>query len=208
MNQPKPSSAGTVTTYEAAHTRQTEDAKYSRLYQQGYGVGPVHTLYEVGCVWGAFIGVQSAVDIGCGSGAGMVLLEQSGIKRVVGVDIAGYVVKQVQGLGFEAHNADCRQLASLFGKREFDLLWSCDMLEHLPPEWVHPALEAMHHICAKTALFNISTRSSLTRDDDGGDLHLTVQPDSWWRQMLDQAGFAEQRSEVRRDELRIMAGRA
>jgi len=64
-------------------TRKPEDAKYSKLYRKGYGVGPVQDLFDAGRGWAAFAEARSVLGVGCGAGAALRLLTDIGVERVV-----------------------------------------------------------------------------------------------------------------------------
>ncbi len=190
---------------EYMSTPESEDARYSYLYKRGYGVGPIHDLFGAGRRWGAFEGVESAIDVGCGRGMALGVLLNAGVSRVVGVDISSYAIAAVRLIEFEAYHGELRDLARMFQPGEFDLVWSCDVMEHLPEPWVDDALRGMRTVCAKNALFNISTRPSLITDRSGHNLHLTVRSGDWWCDRIARAGFVEDRREELPEEVRILA---
>jgi SAM-dependent methyltransferase len=171
-------------------TPEEEGARYSELYRKGYGHGPVDELYNKAEQWGAFSGIKSILDVGCGMGYATKRFRAKSFTRVVGVDISSYAVDTLKAEGLDVVCADCRRLPDHFRHGEFDLLWSCDMLEHLHPSWVGDALKAIHSVCACRALFNISTRPSRILDAKKRNLHLTVESPDWWRSQIKRAGFS------------------
>jgi SAM-dependent methyltransferase len=70
--------------------------------------------------------------------------------------------------------------------KEYDVITSFDMLEHLTPEQVDPVLREMSRV-SKRFIFSISYVPS-KRLWEGQNLHPTVRPESWWIRKIVQAG--------------------
>jgi 2-polyprenyl-3-methyl-5-hydroxy-6-metoxy-1,4-benzoquinol methylase len=156
-----------------------EERKYSILYSSGYGHGPIDGLFSFGAKSASFSGVKRILDVGCGNGSGIELLLKNGFE-VQGIDISSVAVEICKKKGLKATQIAIYDIPSL--KDNFDLVWCCDVLEHLPPESIGASIH-----CIKTkserCLFSISTRQSIAKYNGKG-VHLTVRPSEWWKSML------------------------
>ncbi|NNG17769.1 MAG: class I SAM-dependent methyltransferase [Gemmatimonadales bacterium] len=165
-----------------------EDSKYSALYKEGYGAGPVARLLK----WARSSGVELAgsktIDCGCGRAT---LLTDHGIafSRYVGVDISAYQIEKLKGavarpeVRFVHGSLDDLP----FEGGAFDFSWCCDVMEHIPPFRVGPMLREIIRVSDRS-LFSISTRPSVILDAEGRNLHLTVKPRRWWMSRIDEYG--------------------
>jgi SAM-dependent methyltransferase len=189
-------------------TLSSEDQRYSRLFKEGYGIGPIDRVWQFAQSRGILREIASVLDVGCGRGPALRRFSRLPGVRAVGVDISTYVINLLRKEGYEVYRADCRELASLFAGTRFDLVWSCDMLEHLPPAWVDDAIKAMWDVCARRLLVNVSTRASTICDAYGRNLHLTVKPANWWRSRLECHAFRMQDAHEGADEWTAVFTRA
>jgi len=118
--------------------------------------------------------VISVVEIGCGNGRLCDLLSGMSLD-VTGVDIfdndAVYNRERYKFI-----KQDLIQTPYPFKDNEFDYCLSFDVLEHLPPEAIAPALKEMGRISS-----NIFLAVSCT---GGRPLHLTVKTPGWWLDRL------------------------
>jgi SAM-dependent methyltransferase len=124
--------------------------------------------------------VRSAIDFGCGHGEWAAGLAKAGVPRVVACDFSAVVVQTVKWPGVEAVVADL--LAPPEGLGQFDLVTAFDVLEHLPEAAVPTALHNMAQLTAKLIALTVSYAPSHTKEVR--DLHLTVQPETWWMQTI------------------------
>jgi hypothetical protein len=126
----------------------------------------------------------SILDIGCGWNEFAHEWQARGL-RAIGVDFAcpgaDLIGDLVAGLPYAA--------------REWDLLTAFDMLEHLRPDQVGPALREMARISVRFVL-SISYADSRNRWK-GATLHPTVRPEHWWIEQLRKAGAVGVRKEGR-----------
>jgi len=92
------------------------------------------------------------------------------------------------GVDFSCPSADinARATALPFESKQWDMLTSFDMLEHLLPSEVAPALREFSRV-SKRFVFSICYRPSVILWK-GENLHPTVQPESWWISEIEKAG--------------------
>jgi hypothetical protein len=83
--------------------------------------------------------VRSAVDIGCGCGAGLHALEERDVADIVGYhgDYVGWSILLIDPGKFKP--VDLRNDFVVFGK--FDLAISLEVAEHLPGEFAQPLID-------------------------------------------------------------------
>jgi hypothetical protein len=88
------------------------------------------------------------------------------------------------GVDFACPSANVRAdiLALPFTRQQFDLATAFDVLEHLRPEQVRPALLQIRRV-SKQFVFSMSTVPSVYKVD-GETLHPTVRPLTWWETQI------------------------
>lgn len=150
------------TIYEQLYTRQS-----SGQYASGYG----HNSHGEGFV-AHLLGMApaSVLDCGCGHNEFARDIRHHGIKAW-GVDFACPSADELVDL-----------LALPYGAKEWDFLTAWDVLEHLQPHQVEPALAEMARVSRRFA-FTISHCDSYHRLD-GRTLHPTVRPEVWWEERI------------------------
>jgi hypothetical protein len=121
------------------------------------------------------------IDFGCGTGRGALKISKA--CEVLCIDFAANCRdKEAEGLPFLKH--DLREpipVTAPFG-------FCTDVMEHIPPEDVGRVLANIAR-SVKSVFFQISTRPDhFGQELIGHDLHLTVQPHSWWREKLSSLG--------------------
>lgn len=140
----------------------------------------------------------TVLDAGTGSGKGALALQQAGF-TVALCDLTGEgLVPEARAikpffetclwhdltpLPYLAHVAN-----GTFPEERFDWVYCCDVLEHLPTQFVGLAVSRMLEV-AKDGLF-LSVCTGYDRDGVwvGKPLHQTVQPFVWWRDTLRELG--------------------
>ena len=119
---------------------------------------------------------DSLVDIGCGHNLfKKEFIDSTSCKSVVGVDFSCESADVI---------SDAQELP--FVDKQFDVLTSFDMLEHLLPETVDTVLSEMARISRRFCL-SISYVKSITKVK-GQPLHPTVRTKGWWKSRLMRAG--------------------
>lgn len=171
--------------------RDAEQAKYAAIWQR-----PDYRLVCHGLrLWQEHRSifperVESAVDIGCGTGR---LFEQWCDE---GID--GYGVDLVASIDPAHRFPDRLTTACLWDMqlpRRFDLGVCADVMEHIPPERVDDVLERIAD-CCDAAVLQIANYPSSFGDE--GPLHLTLQPAEWWLAAIRRHGRAEYLPTIRR----------
>lgn len=111
------------------------------------------------------------VDFGCGTGRATKLLEAAGFDTV-GVDIAGNCLQ-----------TDVEFIQACLWEESFKALWaySCDVLEHIPPEHVDAVLDNMD---TDNCYLHVHLKQDKFGKRVGEILHLTIQPHEWWLEKI------------------------
>ena len=152
-----------------------EEAKYSRLYRNGYPAGR-----PLKCIRYFDIDIGSKlIDLGCGTGE----LSKS-FKNYTGVDLSSYIIEQNKILNSGDYFESClTDLSGLEGD-VFDVGVCFDVLEHLPPDRVQETIESISKLSVGAMYFAICIRKSKKLDQEGNNLHLTIRNDKWWKNEL------------------------
>lgn len=163
-----------------------EDERYSWLYANKYGLHSRKTRQQhiptALLQWSGVKQEHSIIDAGCG----LANINFS-YPNYVGCDVSKYVIEQNrnnQEQTGEFHHCSLQEMPSILGDREFDFLLCVDVLEHVYPEKIMEALDALSRIRAKKFVLGISTRQSYYKDKDGNHLHMTVESQDTWRKLL------------------------
>jgi len=126
------------------------------------------------------------LDLGCGNGLVVSYLHSKGFNiRGVDITLAGLDTKYIsynnETIPVSKAGRELFVKAPLwempFGNDEFDLTFSCDVLEHIPPEYVENVLKEICRITKTTTYHIIATF-------EDRDFHPTVQPIEWWREQF------------------------
>ena len=75
--------------------------------------------------------------------------------------------------------------------KTFDLVVCTDVLEHVEPDRLPVVIDHLFKLTKKILFLVIATRPSNKFFPDGRNVHLTIQPASWWRERLDHPSFEE-----------------
>jgi len=127
---------------------------------------------------------QSLIDVGCGAGAATRALKSRGLS-VRGFDLTD-----------TAWDHDDIPLTTGTIWRDlrggpYDYAYCCDVMEHIPTEFVGLAIERILQVAPK-AFFSISFTEDHFGDFVGEALHLTVKPFVWWRDLLRELGIVHE----------------
>jgi 2-polyprenyl-3-methyl-5-hydroxy-6-metoxy-1,4-benzoquinol methylase len=71
----------------------------------------------------------------------------------------------------------------------FDLVVCTDVLEHVEPDKLPIVIEHLYQLTTKALFLVIATRPSNKFFPDGRNVHLTIEPASWWKERIDHPGF-------------------
>jgi len=171
---------------EASSYLQEEDKKYSWLYENGYGEGPVGRLIEF--LGEKLLQCQNILDAGCGrQGFAKFMKEQAPNLVIVGVDISVYIADTAEHC--KVYQASLDELP--FEDQNFDCVFSCDVLEHIPEKRVPGALKELYRVLKPGGLwaFSIGTGPSGNKGPAGENLHLTQKNPGWWQKQLADQGY-------------------
>jgi len=133
---------------------------------------------------------DTVIDLGCGTGrAGKYLADYKkkmpgGEPRVLNVTLFDFVDVREVDLPFIEGN-----MWELDGLPVFDWILCCDVLEHIPPQYVDRTLDGMAKITRKGGLLTIAHVPSSTADFSDmeiiEDLHLTIESPHWWQAKIE-----------------------
>lgn len=170
----------------------TEQSKYERMWKH-----PEYREVSPGEHWAQMFLRQAlppadsdAIDFGCGTGRGALMLALFGKMRVTMVDfaancldedVANACVSQPTRLKFQVGDLTRTiDATAAYG-------YCCDVMEHIPPEDV---LGVLRNILASAehVFFGIATKPDVLGALIGEQLHLTVQPLSWWIEQIKSLG--------------------
>lgn len=132
---------------------------------------PVRTLFQA-------LRPRSVVDVGCGNGHFCRWARGLGCSPVVGVDLAS----RPTGAGVLWVHADAAALP--LPDRCVEWVTSFDLLEHLHEDDIRRGVVEMARVSRRGLLVKPAYRPSVARGPAGEDLHLTVEPPTWWLRLL------------------------
>ena len=118
----------------------------------------------------------SLLDVGCGHNAFVEEIKNLGVEKAIGVDFACKSADKI---------ADILNLP--FDNKEFDFITAWDVLEHLLPEQIVPALLEMQRVSKRFA-FTIAhyyARTPPPKKFSGHNLHQTVKEPEWWVEQIE-----------------------
>jgi O-antigen biosynthesis protein len=78
----------------------------------------------------------SILDVGCGDGASLMYLKESGARRVAGIEIHPAQAEAGRLKGLEIHELNVEKDTLPFQENEFDVVILGDVLEHLYDPWL------------------------------------------------------------------------
>jgi len=88
-----------------------------------------------------FAECERVLDIGCGRGEFLSLLQSRGVAGV-GVDLYAENIALLKSAGLEAHQADVFEFLASEGPRSFDGIFCAQVIEHMPPAMVWKLVQA------------------------------------------------------------------
>lgn len=125
------------------------------------------------------LGVRSVLDVGCGEGHAAGYFRDLGCE-VLGVD--GSVQAKRDSVIPDQHVIHDFVTGTFTPNRTFDLVWSCEFVEHVEEKYAHNFLD----------LFSYSTRYlflTYAPPGQGGWHHVNCQPASYWINKIEPLGF-------------------
>ena len=158
-----------------------ERLKYERMHRiPGYSPGPGRS--HIPRFLSLLEGRPSVIDYGCGTGDAALVLHELGFEVYL-VDIAHNSIRPAtkEILGDRFFVSALHELPGALPAAEWG--FCCDVLEHLPTDYVERSLRAMR---ARTP----NLYCSISGSPDGWGrhinevLHLTVKPREWWEREI------------------------
>jgi SAM-dependent methyltransferase len=162
---------------EQALYRKLYDQQQAGQYNDGYGHSN-HGERHLRAI--LMMEPESVLDVGCGHNEFAKALRAKGLNA--------------KGMDFACPSADIigDVIRIPVNSKQFDLVTAFDVLEHLLPEQVEPALREMRRVSIRFA-FTISHVPSHHKSD-GRTLHPTVRPPEWWETTIGRFGDLMSRS--------------
>jgi SAM-dependent methyltransferase len=157
----------------------SEQDKYDRMHQvPGYSEGPGLSYVQKALRY--IPAGASIIDFGCGTGDAALKLASLG-HDVQMVDISNRGLKNAFILHDRFFQASLHKLPNELRPAEWG--FCTDVMEHLPEQWVRPALREITNK-VKNCFFTISGHPDGWGRHIGQKLHLTVAPAGWWTGVL------------------------
>lgn len=162
-----------------AFTKQHERDKYRAMWRHDpyRRFSPGETLLEDIKIALAMPVGASVIDFGCGTGRAAASLAKAGYS-VLGLDFADNCLDKGVALPFLAADlTDLPPLSAQFGI-------CCDVMEHIPPQFIGDVLSGIARSIDHAAFFSISLHPDAFGSVIGERLHLSVMPAEWWEEKL------------------------
>jgi len=139
---------------------------------------------------------NSGLDLGCAAGYFVYLMNSKG-KNFKGIDLSDYVIsvgkKEFPSISNYLYNGSIHDL-SVFPDSYFDLVYSQQVLEHLPTELVPIMVNELYRVCKpNTKLFLflvIGYKDQIGKsDNDVDETHQNLKTKEWWDCQFRSRGF-------------------
>jgi cyclopropane fatty-acyl-phospholipid synthase-like methyltransferase len=123
---------------------------------------------------------SSVIDVGCGAGTWLSVCKECGIEDIFGVD-GNYVDKEILKIPKECFLSFDLKKSFHLG-RQFDLVLSLEVAEHLPPESASPFIDSL------TGHGNVILFSAAI-PHQGGTQHINEQWPEYWMEHFQHKGY-------------------
>lgn len=125
------------------------------------------------------LGVRSVLDVGCGEGHSTKFFKDLGCE-VLGID--GSVQAKKDSLVPESHVVHDFSNGPFMPPKNYDLVWSCEFVEHVEKEYVENFLRTFTY-------YNKYIMMTYAEPDQKGWHHVNCQPEEYWVEKISQIGF-------------------
>ncbi len=126
------------------------------------------------------VGARSVVDIGCGRGTWLRVFEECGVRDIVGAD-GSYVESRILEIPAERF-IRCDLTAPVRIDRQFDLVVSLEVAEHLPPECAEIFVDSLTRL-GPVIVFSAAIPFQ------GGRQHINEQWPDYWASHFRRKGY-------------------
>jgi len=165
--------------------QQLELEKYVEVYTKGTTLTPGiygHNNWGSGIYeYISTINAQSLLDIGCGQGVFINDMDiHFKIPKLHALDIASVRLdkhipnKNINWIDSQAHDIPLED-------NSVEYITSFDCLEHVLEEDVETIVNEFYRVCTKGLILRIAYHQARERSTKGEVLHMTVQPEQWWK---------------------------
>ena len=125
---------------------------------------------------------KTFLSVGCGDGIGLRVALVAGME-VKGLDIADGLADDYKDLPGCFVHGEAHHMP--FEDKQFDIVSCCDVLEHIPAEFIRPTIKEIARVTAKRMI--ISVTMTPARLVEGA--HVTLRPVHWWLKRLVKHGL-------------------
>lgn len=150
-----------------------ESQRWLHQRPKGYGGGGFNWSEQVASLIRSH-DCKSMIDYGCGQGT----LAKALLEKDLQCEIYEYDPAINGKTNIEKH-------------KTFDLVVCTDVLEHIEPDRLRVVIEHLFRLSNKLVFLVIATRPSNKYFPDGRNVHLTIEPENWWRERLLHPAFDE-----------------
>lgn len=161
-----------VVTNNKAPTRESEAAKYVGMYEEENYRMPAHRLAGIRDLLFASRG-SSLLDVGTGRGETLMVAREAGFTVVRGTETVAALLNE---------HVEKALLPNLpFPDASYDVVTSFEVIEHLLPEDVVPALHELARVARERVIFSVATCSDMR---SGIELHPSARPEPEWDSLI------------------------